>query len=130
VTGPAGARSFLTGGPPPRRLLRGTERLQYLVRTHLLVGITVRDDSGRIVSRQQFHGTVTEVSDGVVILAHADGELLLPAEPDAYSPAARGRYRLQSGEVVVDPDHLATWSVSPAGTRSPARPVDPTGGSQ
>jgi len=77
------------------------------------VGITLRNEAGEIASLEQYHGTVTEVADGVVVLAHADGELLLPAEPTAYSPAPRGRYRLRSGEVVVDPDHLATWSVAP-----------------
>lgn len=93
-------------------MLRGAERLRHLVGTHLLVGITVQDAAGGIVSRQQFHGTVTDVVDGVVVLAHAEGELLLPAEPDAYSAARPGRYRLPSGEVVVDPDHLATWVVT------------------
>jgi hypothetical protein len=107
------ARSFVTGGPPPRRLLLGAERLQHLLGTHLLAGITLRDADGGIVSLEQFHGTVTEVAHGVVVLAHTDGEVLLPAEPTAYSPARRGRYRLPSGEVVVDPDYLCTWSVTP-----------------
>jgi hypothetical protein len=88
--------------------------LQFLVGTRLLVGITTRDDGGAIVSRQQFHGTVTEVADGVVVLRHGEGDVLLPAEPQAYSPAPRGRYRLRTGEVVVDPDYLSTWSVSEA----------------
>jgi hypothetical protein len=105
-------RSFVTGGPPPRRLLRGTEQLQHLVGSHLLVGVTVRDEEGAIVSRQQFHGNVTEVADGVVVLRHADGELLLPAAPEAYEPARPGRYHLGSSEVVVDPDYLSTWSVA------------------
>jgi hypothetical protein len=71
----------------------------------------VHDEHGAVLTREQFHGTVTEVVDGVVVVRHADGELLLPAEPDAYRPARTGRYTLPSGEVVVDPDYLSTWSV-------------------
>ena len=79
----------------------------------VLVGITQRDPSGAIVARRQFHGPVTEVADGVVVVRHQDGDVLLPAEPDAYSPARPGRYTLASGEVVIDPGYLSTWSVSP-----------------
>jgi len=41
---------------------------------------------------------------------------MLPPEPEAYEPAPPGEYRLRStGEVVVDPDYLTTWTVgSPA----------------
>jgi hypothetical protein len=83
------------------------------VGTRVLAGITVRGEDGAIRSREQFHGTVTEVADGVVVVRHADGELLLPAEPDGYQPAKPGRYTLPSGEAVVDPDYLSTWSVAP-----------------
>lgn len=73
----------------------------------------MHDESGDLLSREQFHGTVTDVADGVVVLAHPDGELLLPAEPDAYRAARPGEYRLASGEVVVDPGYLSVWSVGP-----------------
>ena len=112
----------MVGGPglPPRRLLRGTALLQYLIGRHLLVGITIRDGQGTIVGRRQFHGPVTEVTDGVVVVAHDDGETLLPADPDGYRPAEPGMYRLASGEVVIDPDYLTTWDVLPG----PAEPAD------
>jgi hypothetical protein len=95
------------------------------VGAHLLAGITIRDESGAIVRRQQFHGRVTEVTEGVVVLRHADGELLLPAEPEAYTPARPGPYRLASGEIVNDPDYLSTWSVSPEDAQGPADRADP-----
>jgi hypothetical protein len=95
-------------------LLRGTQALQYLVGRTVLAGVTVRDRSGAILRREQFFGVVTEVVDGVVVIGHPDGtETVLPAEPSGYSAAPRGRYTLASGGVVVDPDYLSTWDVSP-----------------
>ncbi|HEX2806847.1 MAG TPA: hypothetical protein VHN80_11825 [Kineosporiaceae bacterium] len=87
--------------------------MQYLVGRQLLVGITLRDDQGQVVGRQQFHGPVTEVTDGVVVVTHGDGETLLPADPDAYRRAEPGTYRLASGDTVIDPDYLTTWDVLP-----------------
>ena len=119
------ARAVTTGrGGPPRRLLRGSEQLQGLVGRRLLVGITVRDIAGAIRERRQFYGTVTDVADGVVVLRHDDGtaegrEVLLPADPHAYSPAPPGTYRLPSGVVVTDPDYLSTWDVLPGPDTAP-----------
>lgn len=110
---PSAPRRYDDGGAPARRLLRGSDRLQHLVGAYLLAGVTLRDEQGAIVKRQQFHGRVTEVADGVVVLHHADGDLVLPSDPEAYTPAVPGPYRLASGEVVTDPDYLSTWSVTP-----------------
>jgi hypothetical protein len=83
-----------------------------LVGRRLLAGVTIRDTDGRIVERRQFHGSVTDVADGVVVLRQDDGtEALLPADPNAYEPARPGTYRLPSGVVVVDPDYLTTWEI-------------------
>lgn len=101
-------------GPPPRRLLRGAERLQHLVGHRLLVGVTIREPDGEVVSRTQFCGVVLEVADGVVVV-DKDGEpALLPSDDLAYTPAPRGTYRLAgSGEVIEDPDYVTTWDVVP-----------------
>ena len=103
-------------GPPPRRLLRGGERLQHIVGARLLVGVTVREPDGTVVSRTQFCGVVLEVAEGVVVV-DKDGEpALLPSDDLAYTTAPRGTYTLSgSGEVVVDPDYVTTWDV----TRTP-----------
>jgi hypothetical protein len=105
----------VTGGRagPPRRLLRGTEQLQVLIGKQLLVGITLRDRDGVVLERRQFFGAVTEVVDGVVVLMHAGGETLLPADPVAYEPARPGLYRLPSGVEVENPDYLSVWDVAP-----------------
>jgi hypothetical protein len=99
-------------GPPPRRLLRGTARLQHLVGRRLLVGVTVRDTTGAVLSRTQFCGRVLEVADGVVVVDKSGEPALLPSDDLAYTAAPAGRYTLAgSGEVVVDPDYLTTWDV-------------------
>jgi hypothetical protein len=110
-------------GPPPRRLLRGGERLQHIVGARLLVGVTVREPDGTVVSRTQFCGVVLEVADGVVVV-DKDGEpALLPSDDLAYTSAPRGTYTLSgSGEVVVDPDYVTTWDVT---ATPPGEPVVP-----
>lgn len=110
---------------PPRRLLRGSRNLQSLVGRRLLVGITFVDDAGRLIRREQAFGVVCEVADGVVTLARADagaadtgdggdgsGTVLLPADESSFRPAPPGTYRLAgTGEEIVDPDFLTTWTV-------------------
>ena len=122
-TPPPDHRRVLTtglGGPPPRRLVRGTGQLQPLVGRRLLAGVTLRGEDGSVV-RRQFHGTVTEVADGVVVLRMDDGtQVLLPADPAGYERARPGTYRLASGDVVVDPDWLTTWDVAPGPPEDPA----------
>lgn len=100
--------------PPPRRLLRGTEQLAGLVGQRLLVGVTYLDPAGAPLSTSSFCGRVVEVADGVVVVQHPeDGPVVLPADAEAYEPAARGVYRLHdSGEAVVDPDWKTTWVVT------------------
>lgn len=103
-----------TSPVPPRRLLRGADRLAGLVGCQLLVGISYLDAAGAVVSRQQFCGEVLDVGDGVVVVSRPGGgePAVLPADAGAYRPAPAGRYRLAgSGEVVTDPDWMTTWRV-------------------
>jgi len=113
---PEVARTVTTGAgaAPPRRLLRGGEQLRRMIGNRLLVGVTLRDAGGGIEQRRQFHGTVLDVAEGVVVLGADDGsQVLLPADPAAYERARPGTYRLLGGGVVRDPDFLATWDVVP-----------------
>lgn len=99
---------------PPRRLLRGSQRLSGLVGLRLLVGVTFVDDDGNVLDRQQFCGRVLDVADGVVAVERPgwDEPALIPADEEAFRPAEPGTYRLHgTGEVVVNPDVLTTWTV-------------------
>ena len=58
---------------------------------------------------------ITRAVENVAIYLQNEGEeFSLPPDPDAFQPAAPGRYTLKTtGEVVVDPDFLAAWTVHP-----------------
>lgn len=79
----------------------------------VLVGINYKAANGTPDSKKQFHGTITSVDEkGWLILERADGqgELKIPAKLE---PASPGEYTLSStGEVVVDPDFTAIWTVA------------------
>jgi hypothetical protein len=119
---------------PPRRLLRGAEQLAGLAGLRLLVGLSYLDADGGRLSSIQFCGRVLEVADGVVVVANPEGTepVVLPADAAAYTRARPGRYTLRhSGEVVVDPDFVTTWTVmiGSDGTERPTagEPVGPAG---
>jgi hypothetical protein len=87
-----------------------------LVGSHVLVGITRVDHGGKVIEQQQFHGHVVRATaaEGVVIVNESGEEMKLPPDARAFEPAEPGEYRLRStGEVVVDPDYLATWTITP-----------------
>ncbi|CPR93568.1 hypothetical protein PP568_06845 [Mycobacteroides abscessus] len=86
-----------------------------LIGARVLVGITFRD--GERSSSIQRHGIVIRCDDEVIEIESPDGETFtLPPAPESFSPAAPGEYRLRStGEVITDPDYLATWTVDGRG---------------
>jgi hypothetical protein len=99
---------------PPRRLLRGAEQLAGLTGLRLLVGLSYVSAEGEPLSSIQFCGRVLEVGDGVVVVANPEGAepIALPADAAAYTRARPGRYTLRhSGEVVLDPDYVTTWTI-------------------
>lgn len=94
-----------------------------LIGARVLVGITYRD--GERSSSIQRHGLVIRCDDDVIEIESPDGETFtLPPAPESFSPAPPGEYRLRStGEVVTDPDYLATWTVDGHGDDpTPYRP--------
>jgi len=86
-----------------------------LLGQRLLLGVTVVDEGGDVVAQAQFHGRLVEADarEGFA-LELADGALAwLPPDLRGFERAAPGEYRLRStGEVVVDPDLLASWTVT------------------
>ena len=86
-----------------------------MVGQSVLVGVTYVDEAGEILERVQFHGVIEQAGseDGFAIRRADTGRLeWLPPDPAAFQPADPGEYRLRgSGDVVVDPDFLSTWTV-------------------
>jgi hypothetical protein len=87
----------------------------------LSVGITYLTHDGEVHRQEQFHGIIIETSDlGIIIEASDLGIVLERADTGeratltpGLDEASPGEYRLPStGEVVVDPDYLAKWTVA------------------
>src|SRR5262245_37598104 len=93
------------------------DEAQRLVGKRILVGLTHRNHDDEVVRYEQFHGKVIRVSEsgGIIVLVHnSDVERWLPPELSRIQEAPPGEYRLKStGEVVVNPDFLVTWTVYP-----------------
>jgi len=94
------------------------EFAQSLIGKRVLVGVTRQDRRGQHISDDQFHGVIV-TADAVrgieVALAgvKAGETKWLPPATDPFEAAPKGQYRLRStGEVVVDPDFTAQWTVT------------------
>jgi len=83
---------------------------------YILVGITYEDADGNELRREQLHGEIESVDAKGVRIAlkgSREGEFWnMPPAYEAIHPAKPGQCKLSTtGEVVVDPDFVATWSV-------------------
>ncbi|WP_430395826.1 hypothetical protein [Ferrovibrio sp.] len=92
------------------------ERASDLLGRYVLIGITYVTAEDVLLRQEQAHGVVGKVtSEGVTIelCGERAGETMqIPPVFQSLSPAAPGEYRLRStGETVVDPDFLWTWTV-------------------
>ena len=92
--------------------------LSELLGRHVLVGLTHEsEDSGQIVRREQFHGDVEWVDEkkgiGLALRGNRNGEhYVLPPDTRSFRRGPGGEFRLrETGEVVSNPDFLATWIV-------------------
>lgn len=88
-----------------------------IIGKHLLVGVTHRSHAEEITSIEQFHGEIIRASraEGIILrLAGTSEERWVPPDLSRLEPAEPGNYKLKdSGEVVVNPDYLSTWTVYP-----------------
>jgi hypothetical protein len=86
-----------------------------LIGKSLLIGITYVNHANEAIEQEQMHGQIIRATkdEGIVIALEPSGEeFALPPALDAIYPAAPGEYRLRgSGEIVVDPDYTATFTV-------------------
>ncbi len=85
----------------------------------VLVGLTFVNEQDEALEQTQYHGFIESADerDGFAVRRADTGEVeWLPPDLRAFETAARGEYRLRStGEVVVDPDLLSTWTIERSG---------------
>ena len=90
--------------------------LDELIGKVLLVGITYYTHDNEYIEQKQFYGTVTEANKTLIRVKQKDGtDFTLPPDLSSTKRARQGEYKLRStGEVVVNPDFLATWNLTKA----------------
>ena len=77
----------------------------------LLVGVTYVDENGTQTGMQQPAGRIVAIDEVHVTIETPAGETL--EFPPEFEPAEDGEYRLRdTGEVVSNPDFIATWTAS------------------
>lgn len=83
----------------------------------ILVGMTYNSADGEVVELKQLWGTVVRADDTNIEIQNSNGDIFdLPPDLSAIRKAAPGEYRLRStGEIVTDPDYLATYIVTMKG---------------
>jgi hypothetical protein len=95
------------------------DEADWLVGKYALVGVTrMRADESSLVSQAQYHGKIISADgkNGIEIEyqgKRAGERMKLPPHLPAFRPADKGEYRLRStGEVVADPDVIASWTIT------------------
>ena len=87
---------------------------RHLIGKRVIVGMTYLSHEGAFLERKQFHGVVAvaDARRGICIKPSCGEKVLwLPPDLRGFREAPRGQYRLRStGEVIVDPDYLCTWT--------------------
>ena len=88
-----------------------------LVGKCVLVGLTVKDLRGNVLEQTQVLGRITFSNSGRGLTIQLEGARTgdtysLPPDLRSLKSAPKGEYRLRrSGEIVRDPDYLATWII-------------------
>jgi len=92
------------------------ELARELVGKLILVGITHKDHEGNFVRRSQIFGRVALADRirSICIRDEREGEeSWFPPDTRGITPAPPGQYRNRAtGEVVHDPDYLASWTIT------------------
>ncbi|WP_139042153.1 hypothetical protein [endosymbiont of Riftia pachyptila] len=97
------------------------EEINSLINKVLLVGITLIDKDNNVLKQIQVHGNIVRVSsDGISIINNnTNKEFTIPADFENITEASPGEYKLRStGEVVIDPDYISSWTVHNADENS------------
>jgi hypothetical protein len=86
-----------------------------MVGKYVLVGLTYVDGDEQLICQEQKHGLIVEANESNVTVRPAGSleEFSLPPDLEPFQPAPEGDYTLRAtGEVITDPDLLATWTIS------------------
>jgi hypothetical protein len=88
-------------------------RAERLIGKTVLIGLTRIDKVGDVTKQSQLYGHITAFDETIATVRLDDGEdFTLPPDLEAFEQAPPGEYRLRStGQVVVDPDLLSTWTI-------------------
>jgi hypothetical protein len=87
-----------------------------IIGKHVLVGMTYLDSKGDLIEQKQKHGVIVRADDEAVYVRAWDSEdvFWLPPRLESFHEAETGEYRLrETGEIVTDPDLLATYEIRP-----------------
>ena len=92
------------------------QQARQLVGRHILIGVTKKSADGKVIEQQQMHGLIDQVDErkGIGVRLAGSAEMYwMPPHLEAIRVAPPGEYRLRAtGEVVVNPDLMATWTVT------------------
>ena len=99
----------------PRASQFSKKKVEEICGKRVLVGLTYIDYRGKLLERKQVHGVVVRASQakGITVRLNDGSEFTLPPDLRALKSAPPGEYRLRStGEVVVDPDYICSFTVT------------------
>lgn len=85
-----------------------------LIGRTLLIGITVLNEEENVISQIQVYGPVVRVDGNGIVIERNETrrEFTIPPDFDNVAEAQPGEYTLlSSGEVVVNPDYISSWTV-------------------
>jgi hypothetical protein len=88
-----------------------------LVGKSVLVGLTYVDANDQLIRQEQTHGLIVEADESNVTVRPVGSleEFSVPPDLEAFEPAAGDDYTLRgTGEVVTNPDLLASWTIQEA----------------
>ena len=79
----------------------------------LIIGVTYKDSKENVLSQKQYYGEIVRIDNtSICVKTKENQEINFPPNIDAIIKAPKGGYKLRStGEIVIDPDYMATWSV-------------------
>lgn len=89
--------------------------VEALVGKTMLVGMTYLDPDGEVLEQKQFFGVIENITKEEISLRHpkTNERYSLPPDFSSCKKAEPGEYQLKStGEVVVNPDLTALWTVT------------------